>query len=443
MNLIVICVDTWRRDYLGCYGNPWIQTPNLDRFSQDAVIFDQAYGEGEPTIPARRSMMTGMRSFPFRNEPRRPGVPVGLPGWYAIPDEFTTLAERLREHGYTTGLVSDLWHQFDPTMNFTRGFHSFEWIRGQEGDRYRSGPRNQLDLSPYVKQTDGSTNDAILIQHLLNRQDWISEEDWFPARVFRTAARWLDDNVDNNPFLLWVDCFDPHEPWDPPKEYADLYDSDYTGPDLIHPKNGPIDWLTPEELERIKALYAGEITLVDKWLGVLLEKIDALGLRNNTAVLFLADHGTALAEHGRLKKAEELLYDYDIGTPFMLRLPEGAYAHTRMDAFVQAHDVTPTLLDLAGAETKGMDGRSILPLITGKQEKLRDHIIVGWGSFACVRDREWSYMKAWQDSPRDPGTRLYHLANDPEEQINVLDQHPEIAKKMQDRLDALMAEGPR
>ena len=443
MNLIVVCVDTWRWDYLGCYGNPWIQTPNIDRFAEDAILFEEAYGEGEPTIPTRRSLMTGIRSFPFRDEARRPGVPVGLPGWYAIPDEFQTIAERLREHGYTTGLVSDLWHEFDPTMNFTRGFHSFEWIRGQEGDRFRSGPKSRLDLTPYIKEGSDGAGDTILKQHLLNRQDWKEEADWFPAQVFQTAGRWLDDNVENSPFLLWVDCFDPHEPWDPPKAYADLYCPDYSGPDLIHPRNGPVDWLTPEELERIKALYAGEITLVDRWFSDFLDKIDELKLRDNTAVLFLADHGTALAEHGRLKKAEELLYRYDIGTPLILRLPGDAHKGKRIDAFVQSHDVTPTLLDLSGAGAKGLDGKSVIPLITEGGRKLRDYVIVGWGSFACVRDKSWSYMVAWQESTRDLGTRLYDLKSDPEEQTNVVDQHLEIADLMQARLDDLMSEGPR
>ena len=158
-------------------------------------------------------------------------------GWHAIPTAQTTLAEHLLLNGVATGLVSDVYHMFKPTMNFTRGFMSYDYIRGQESDRVRSGPLASINMKPYLPDEIANPTDRPgIAQYLLNMQDRRGEEDYLAPRVFRSAARWIQDNSENQPFFLWIDSFTPHECWDPPMHFADRYFKAEGVKDYIYPQ---------------------------------------------------------------------------------------------------------------------------------------------------------------------------------------------------------------
>lgn len=123
MNLIVILPDSLRADDVGCYGNQWINTPNIDKLARESILFEQVYPEGLPTIPLRTALFTGRYTFSFR-------------GWQPLEKTDVTLAETLKENGYVCSLITDTYHFFEPGMNFHRAFHCFRWIRGQERDAY-------------------------------------------------------------------------------------------------------------------------------------------------------------------------------------------------------------------------------------------------------------------------------------------------------------------
>ena len=239
MNLIVIC---------------------LDAFARQSVVFDRAFGEGQPTLRIRRAFFTGHRSFPWRFNFDRRGHWHHAPGWHKIPPDQDTLAEILLSRGYFTGLVADTYHMFKPTMNFWRGFATYEFIRRQETDNWRGGTSAMIkdQIKRHTREPFDWPRLAGLVQYLYNVRGRVGEEDYLCARVFRTAARWLEDNSANAPFFLWVDSFDPHEPWDPPHVYADRYFT-HGGIDFIYPNN--VD-ATSEEQKRMKALYFGEVTLL-------------------------------------------------------------------------------------------------------------------------------------------------------------------------------------
>ena len=129
-NLILVISDTLRADYLGCYGNDKIHTPNLDNFAEESTVFDCAYPEVLPTIPARRSIHTGCRIFPCYDYYVPRWCPIRLPGWQPMSNDEDTLAEDLVENGYYTGFLTDTDAYFFPEMNFTRGFLQWEFIRG-------------------------------------------------------------------------------------------------------------------------------------------------------------------------------------------------------------------------------------------------------------------------------------------------------------------------
>lgn len=363
MNIILIISDTFRWDYLGCYGNNWISTPNLDRFARRSVIFDKAYAASFPTVPHRMDLVTGRFTFTYRQ-------------WEPLPKDEVALAEILGENGYTTMLITDTPHILEDGYNFDRGFTGWEWIRGQETDRYMTDPVEvKLPCAPHKLRTP-----EIAKRHLRNISQRRGEEDCFVAQTMLTAAKWLQRNYKNEKFFLWIDTFDPHEPWDAPKSYVEEYDPGYEGEEVIYPVYGKCDYLTEAELKHIRALYAAEVTLVDRWVGMLLQKIEDLGLFDNTAVIFTSDHGFYLGEHNLVGKSiisENLfqyvpLYEELARIPLFIWLPELKRSF-RCSSFVQPPDLTATTLDIAGLKrNERIQGKSLLPIIEGKDSLLRN-----------------------------------------------------------------------
>ncbi len=443
MNVISIVLDTFRNDIVG-EGKKlsYCQTPNLDQFRAGGIAFEGAHGEGQPTLQIRRAFFTGRRSFPWRYNFDRRGLWHHQPGWHKIPPEQDTIAEILTRHGYYTGMVADTYHMFKPSMNYTRGFVNYDFVRGQESDNWRGGTYDMIEdeMRKRVREPINWRKHATLAQYLFNMRGREREEDYLCARVCRRASEWLEECHRNAPFFLWVECFDPHEPWDPPSEYADLYCSDYEGKDFVFPgaayeNQEP----TERELERIKALYLGEVTLVDKWVGTLFDKITELNLWDDTIVMVLSDHGTQLMDHGRFGKGGGNLRSYNTGIVWYMRHPDGPSGKV-VDAYVQSHDVMPTLLSLLGVP-HWTEGMNVWPLVTGEADRLRDHIVTGWcaakegraGSWAAVRDEEWLYWTAVHED--DPNAALFRL---PDEEDNVRDEHPEVVARQRRRIEAVL-----
>lgn len=446
MNLIIICLDTFRADLVGPAKKlSFVATPNLDRFYEKSIVFDRAFGEAQPTLQMRRSFFTGRRSFPWRYNFDRRGHVHHAPGWHKIPPDQDTLAEILVSRGYFTGLIADTYHMFKPTMNYTRGFLTWDFIRGQETDAWRGGTIEMIadKLQRHSRwQPGGPPPDWRLVRYLWNQRGREREEDYQMARVFRTAARWLHDNHANAPFFLWVDSFDPHEPWDPPPEYADRYCPNYHGLDFIFPNNRDA---TPEEQERMKALYYGEVTLVDKWVGHLLEEIDALNLWKDTIVMITCDHGTQLMDHTRFGKGADEMHPFNTQIIWYMHHPDGPREH-HVPGFVQSHDLLPTVLRLLRVPYANVDGVDVWPLVTGERDAVRDHVVIGWAEFSqgnatarcSVRDDRWNYVVAV--GRKDPSPELYDLEADPDETHNVHDAHPDVVARQRERLEAVVGQ---
>jgi arylsulfatase A-like enzyme len=248
-----------------------------------------------------------------------------------------------------------------------------------------------------------------LSNHLRNTAWWASEDDRFVARTIRAACQWLEENQDLDQFFLYIDTFDPHEPWDAPKKYVELYDPGYQGEEVNYPIYGFWkEFLTEAELGHTRALYMAEATLVDHWFGVLLDKIDDLGLTEDTALIFTSDHGFLFGEHDIIGKSlirddiatfEAIpLYDQVRRTPLLISLP-GQTEGQHLPALVQAPDLMPTILEMAGLiatesiggqsrtqalqcgvfytedwvfEPEATHGRSLMPLMRGEAEGLRE-----------------------------------------------------------------------
>ena len=434
MNVVLIILDTLRRDHVGAYGNQWIATPNLDRLASESVLFTRAYPESLPTLPVRRALHTGKRTFPFHGHRDYKGDFSGAPGWGPIPEEQDTMSEILSELGYRTAFITDTYHHFKPSKNFHRGFQQWTWIRGQEVDPYRTGP-----ATPKARQA-AHIPDALkgkprlirlLRQYLLNNSYRMTEQDYYPARVFTEAARWVWDNQDAEKSFLVVDSFDPHEPWDPPAYYRRLYDSDDDVVDVIH---SPYDrWegrLTPRQVRRVQANYAGEVTMVDRWLGYFIETLRSTGWLEDTVVAVISDHGHNLGidpgDKGLISKQGHPMTHAVADLVMMVRHPKGVGAGTKCDVLCYNHDLTSTLMAMIGVEPEQeMDGIDLWPMMLSTAEG-RDHVTVAWGPLITVITDEWWYnADVWGKAPL-----LYAVREDPDLEHNLAGQYPDICEQL-------------
>ncbi|MDE3257621.1 MAG: sulfatase [Gemmatimonadota bacterium] len=443
MNLIVLCSDTFRVDHLNCYRDDSpVRTPNIDRLAEEGVRFDSAFGEGIPTLPARRVLYTGRPIFPFLWAPQK-WDRVQLAGWHPLFHEDVTLAEWLVERGYVTGLISDLPHQFKPGKNFHRGFVQFNWERGQEMDYVVAGPRGAVPVERFDPTGRGS---PVLTQFLMNSRDWKDETDWCSVRVIRKGIEFLRENARQQPFMLWLECFFPHEPWFAPPELVEQHyeGDDHDGVEWIFPP-ASTDGMSDNQVHRVRAHYRGLCALIDRWFGRLMETAEELGLLENSIVVFLSDHGTMLGEQGQLHKGPSRLRWQCTQVPLIIRHPDvDATGGRVVDAFVQHQDLMPTLLGSMGIDTPDRClGEDLRRYDSGDTEGGREHVVTAFGNYASVRSRKWNYQTPWvknnpasEDGNAQPlaPPELYDLVSDPDELHNVAADHPGVAEEYHDLL---------
>jgi arylsulfatase A-like enzyme len=444
LNLILLVSDTFRRDNLECYGSKWVECPNLNQFARDSIIFEDAYPEGMPTIPIRRTLWTGRRILPFHYY-RQP-EPVQLPGWHSLYNEDVTLSEVLLAAGYIPALISDIPHLQRPGRNFHRGYRVYEWVRGQETDYYGTSPHGHLDVSEIVPQdylSQIKDLHGFLSQYKANRGRWQTKGESLVELVARGAIGWLKENHNQKPFFLHVEAFDPHEPWDPPARFLEKYLPNASGHSWIEPPY--VDVKLPEEAKRrMRANYAAETSCVDSWFGKVLETIGELKLFDNSVVVFLADHGALLGEQEQFLKGPEKLRGQVTHIPLLIRMPGKQYAGRRVSGFVQMPDLMPTLLSLLGLKSPSrVTGTNFWPLVTGETRSLRESAIQAYGWIAAVRSGEWNYSQVWKPEAYEGQyhAQLYNLSKDPEELTNVAEKYPDIVRQLSHQLKEYLDSG--
>ncbi|MYA03795.1 MAG: sulfatase, partial [Caldilineaceae bacterium SB0664_bin_22] len=423
LNVVLVVVDTLRTQYLEPYGNDWVHTPSIARFAAESLRFTRAYPECLPTIPTRRTLHSGRRAFPFRTYDPVPWDNVYLPGWQPMYRDEATVAEALSQGGYHTGFYSDVPHYMVPGMNFTRGFQQWEYIRGQAEDRFLgAASADEALLQRYRGNPDRIRN------HLVNVRPDLPEEEWHTARTFRSAMRFLEQNQGSEqPFYLYVDSFSPHETWEAPLHYYDLYASrDVREPIWLTVPYGPLLDQNPEletSLESLKANYAGLVTLVDTWFGRLMQTLDNLKLRDRTLVILIADHGTNFADNVEkvVGKPAGYMYPGTMHIPLMVRHPDGIGAGQTSDELVYTLDVPATVMAATGVVPQGgIEGRNLLEDADGSREWLTCR----YGDHVWYRDhRTWFFSSLEFEGPR-----VFDLEADPDCTAN-------IAAKAGDRID--------
>jgi arylsulfatase A-like enzyme len=338
-------------------------------------------------------------------------------------------------------MVTDVYHLHKPTMAFERGFDYTKHIRGHEGDPHVVDSNIPVDVEKYYKGDGKDTSvKAQLTQYLRNIHHWKGEEDTFVAQVMKEGLAWLEKQRKRENFMLWLDCFDPHEPWDPPPPYNRMYtDPNYRGKDIIHPIPGKVDgYLTPEELNHVKKLYAGKVSLCDRWVGFFLDEVRRMGLYDNTLIIYTSDHGEPFGEHGYIKKAEPGLYDELVRIPLIIRHPQGLGAGKRFDALVETPEIFSTIVDfLKVGKPPRIHGESLLPIMAGQTPKIRDYAYMGYFKRTWrVSDKNWSFVLSLE---KGRPNELYNLKEDGEEKKNLLETEKQKALELELELRRFVA----
>jgi arylsulfatase A-like enzyme len=430
MNVLLLIIDSLRPDHVGAYGSPQVQTPNVDSLARRGLRFNRAFPEAMVTIPARRSIFTCKRIFPFRNFVPNPELGRS-PGWLPIDDTKHTFTTVLQNEGYWVAQVSD-----NPHLAFANAFEPFrqsfdKWISvvGQSG--FYKPPETvpwrvvRNWLPPQLRDERYMPG---MRKYLANTGAGVDEEETCAARVYKAGADLLEEARLRQPFALTVDCFDPHEPWSPPRKYIDMYgDPGYRGPEIGVTRYG-FSHFSEEQLRRLHAVYAGETTMTDRWLGHFLRRFYELGLQENTMIILLSDHGYLLGERGYTGKVPSQLHPELAQVPFIIVTPDNKAAGEVSQYFASTHDVGPTVLSMVGMEPpKWMEGTDLSPVLDGKQPaERREFHYGGMYNRFYIRTDDWVLI----GDNRGQERTLNDLRLDPHEFVNVVKQNPRVSEEL-------------
>lgn len=388
MNIILILVDSLNKDCLSIYNPDTLcRTPSIDAFAQKGRIFDNHYVASLPCMPARREIFAGRKEFMWRP-------------WGPLEIFDQRLPKVVASAGYNTGIVTDHYHYWEEMANgYIQSFGSLNIVQGHEADNWHvpaPGP-----VPAWVDKMSEFRSREHMEQYYSNVKDFKSEEDFFPAKVFSGAAEWLEENASKGPFFLQVESFDVHEPFHVPEPYASMYNDSGSADEFnIWPPyqvyadlDAFMAQTTPEELAFLKSQYMGKATMVDKWLGVFLDKIGSLSLWDDTMVIFTTDHGHDLGQRGVFGK-QFPHYDSHANIPMIVWHPDHK-GGDRISALTQTVDLFSTVAEAANVtpREKPRHSTSFLPAMTGS--KPRDAILYGtYGQGVCLTDGEWTLFKA-------------------------------------------------
>ena len=429
MNVLMIYVDALRPDHIGCYGYAKPTTPNIDRLAREGVRFENCAAVSAHTVPPVVSMLTGRSTV-------------------------------------THGIVTTL--DYDAFAN--KGTH-------------------KLARTPLYMMGDKG---MIVCGEFVNR--------WGPLgfqQELNDMVAFLEEHHDRQ-WFYFGSPYSTHMPYNPPQEYYDLFvDKDYAPdeatlkrlkiartammchppgilsameagqpdviamPDDAHKRSVDIVEFIPEkDKPGINALYDGEVRVFDDWLGERLDRLEQLGILDNTLIIMLADHGEELLERGHLGQSScnlmGTLHEESLMIPLVMRYPKALKPGTVVSALISQIDIMPTVCELLGFDIPPpCDGRSLMPLIRGEAadfpaETYAEVPPAGWQqlwtdhrSFRCVRTLDWKLIQLADLESGERTNELFNLRQDPGETKNVIAQEPEIAKNLLQKLEAHFTAKPR
>jgi arylsulfatase A-like enzyme len=404
-NAVLVVLPLVRQDHIDAFegGSP-AKTPNLNDLTGDSLRFDRAIPESMPGLPMRRALITGMRSYPFRDWKRTDGL-APVPGFNPIWDHQPVLTETLRAHGVETAYVSD-----NPVLSGPR------WPdvkrAGAPAGASGAAPGIESDLLPAIRRQTKAA-----------------------ARTFRAGIRELRRLRESSPFFLAIDPFDPTDAAQAPFVYVKPGEVEEEG---IGPMNGRLAELrwSAEDEGRVRDAYKKHVEAVDDEVGRLMDALSELDLLDSTLLVVTGDQGIALGEHDFLGIATPTSYRPAYEVPFLIRHPDGDEGGNDVDWYATTHDAAPTILSFMGATIPGkMGGEDLTALFDDVDEEDlydRPFNVTAVGSNIIVRDSRWLMVADREEIERrmydddeeveDDITRFEDVANEDPGKLTELSQ---------------------
>jgi choline-sulfatase len=449
-NVLFIMADQHRHDYLGAAGATFLQTPHLDRLAARGVRFAQAITNCPICAPARIGLATGL-------QPSRLGA---LDNASYLPRSFTTHYQRFRDHGYRVGCVGKLDLAKPSHYNGRYGdrpcVYGWGFTHPEECEGKMHAGGHPTPIGPYTHYLQERGLLDCFHRDYQDRQSkgWIvgaSHDSVLPTEAFedvyigRRAAEWIARVPDDFPWYYFVSFVGPHDPFDPPAEYAERYRAANVPSAIAGDMAGKPGWVarrqvgaSAEDITIARRQYCGSIQAIDDGVGLILDALQARGQLENTVIVFTSDHGEMLGDHGLFTKG--VAYEASLRVPLVVAGP-GIEGGRVSDALVELIDLNPTLCQLAGIpQQENLDARSFVETL-GVSETLRvsnhrTEAVSAIRNWRCVRTRQHKLIENDNDLPE-----LYDLAQDPDELDNIASQRPALVRELSARLRARFLEG--
>ncbi len=436
-NILILMPDTWRGDTLGCSGHPAVKTPNLDRLASMGVRFEKAYSSSPVCMPARSNCMSGWychNTGQWHNHGR-------------FPLHAPTYMRHLQENGYRTAHIgkshfyphSNARVENPPHLDSEKGYiHAM----GHDDVLETTGPLATVGCNSIMTDewNEKGLTDVFRADYCeRNKQGpfnafWpspLDEKDHMDSFVGRTAIDYFKNRDKSQPFAAFVGFPGPHDPWDPPAVWADMY-ADVAVPEPL-PPSPPDSWLSEaartyhnrlmdepkdqDTWQAMRRLYYAKCSHVDSLIGDLLDTLEEQGELDNTVIVFWSDHGDRLCDRG--KYAKGVFFDESARIPIILRLPGNPGAGGVCNSVVSINDIFPTILEAAGIEGVDSFGESLLPAIEDPDQPLHDAVfseISGQsGLLTMLRNNRYK-MIIKNDSTT---LQLFDMVQDPNELANL------------------------
>lgn len=378
-NAVVILLDSLNRHMLGSYGGTEFATPHLDAFAARSLRFEKHYAGSLPCIPARHDILCGALDFLWKP-------------WGSIEVWEDAITYYLAEKNVTTMLVSDHPHLFEVGgENYHTDFMAWDYLRGHESDPWKTRPDPSWIGAPMMGRRFSPYDNS--------RGYFRGEEDFPGPRTMAASAHWLENHASAaDRFFLFIDEFDPHEPFDTPEPYASMYDDTWDGPHLIWPPyvSGAIkqNVLTERQGHQVRASYGAKLTMIDAWFGRVIDAIDRQNMWDDTAVFVLTDHGHYLGEKDIWGKPGVPVYEPLGHIPLMVAWPGVAAGSS--EALTTSVDIFATLAEIFGVQPQHRThGKSLAPIVRGEVDRVREYALAGvWGREVHVISEREKYARA-------------------------------------------------
>ena len=430
-NVLLVIIDSLRADAVY---ERWARTPNIDALARQGMSFTNVFPEGMPTVPARNAILSGRRQFPFRGWYDRRGL-ISAPGWEPLDHLDASFLSVLRRAGWWTAYVTDnpFLGYAPPYGRFRASVNRFVRTGGQIGgnQKVQSVPDDVLRHWLHPANDDPRTRRRVGL-YLANSRPWEGPDKTFAGRVFRNAINELDHAAARRgPFALVVDTYEPHEPWTPPSRFLDAYGG-WDGREPAMPRYGRAEtWLASGErrpvINRMRDLYAAEVTMTDHWLGMLIDRLHQLERERETVIALVGDHGILLGEHGWTGKVQTALYPSLTRVPLIVVHPDRRRAGRASEWFASTHDLAPTILSMAGVRRpERMTGVDLSRPMRGRRLPARDYAWGGYSDSFFIRSNQWML---WGFN-RPGNFKLFDLSRDPGQFENVAARHPSIVRRL-------------